>query len=926
MPGNPVATQPAAFLVRIKLALLGGLVLVAAAGMASYLTIGHLIESSQARVETEDTLVLLERVASGVKTAESTLRQYVLSGSAEDLQTFEQARVTLRSAIGRVREAALLPEQRALDALIAQRTQLATQTLAARKGEKRMEAAAGVLGSNLSRQLRQQTDALLDGARNRETLAWQSSQASARRSAEGARKLIVASALLFLGMLGWVFFVVSHYEATRKRSEALLRDSEAMSRSITESMAESVITTSSEGMVLEANAAALQVFGYEKSELLGSDVTLLVPERFRGQYKAFTAELRARPDSFRIAGREMLALRRDGGEFPISVSFGDVQAGGQRLFTALIRDITESRRITEALRASESQLRQITDTVPALIAYLDTDQRFRFHNKAYQEEFGLSFDQIHDRTLAEVLGETTYQRVRDKVEEVLGGYAVRYERIHTTPNGTLKNYAMHYFPCYGEGREEGKVIGFFSLGTDITELRRIDRMKTEFVSTVSHELRTPLTSIRGSLGLISGGVVGELPEAAKNLVTIAKTNCERLIRLINDILDSEKIESGKMRLDLKVMDIGELAAQALAANEGFAAQHGVKVAMHVPPEPLQVRIDGDRITQVLTNLLSNAVKFSPPQGTVDVTLLRVATGVRVEVTDHGPGIPEEFRGRIFQKFSQADSSDTRQKGGTGLGLNISRALVEKMDGRIGFDSEAGQGTTFYFELPEWKDPVPLLQPFRAKSTAIARPRILICEGDRDVARLISMMLGKAGFDSDMVHDVEQALALLAAKHYDAITVDPKLPSRNGVAFIGALRQEEKARDLPVVVISAMAEQGELQFNRKPHTVTDWLKKPIDENMLVLSLRRAVTGTQAGKPRILHVEDDPDIQHITEAIAHDFASFQFASSLAEARSLLRQEHFDLVLLDLSLGVESGWDLFNDIDALEPRPPVIVFSAG
>ncbi|MEO5737574.1 MAG: PAS domain S-box protein, partial [Variovorax sp.] len=810
MSTRPADTDPASFLVRIKLALLAGLILVGAAGVASYVTIGRLIESSQARVETEDTLVMLERVASGVKTAESSLRQYILSGNPADLQSFEQARLVLRGAISRVRDTAVLPEQPALDALIARRTELAEQALAARKGAEGLETAAAVLGSDLSRQLRRQTDGLLEVARDRETLAWQKSQAAARHTAAGAQELIAASALLFLGALGWVFFVVNHYEATRRRSEALLRDSEAMSRSITESMVEGVITTGAGDMVLEANAAALELFGYDKGELLGRDVTVLLPERLRAQYKAFTAELRARPDSFKIAGREARAMRRDGSEFPISVSFGDVQVGGQRLFTALIRDTTESQRITEALRASESQLRQITDTVPALIAYLDTDQRFRFHNKAYQEEFGLSFEQINGQTLAEVLGEAPYARVRDKVEEVLGGYAVRYERIHTTPGGVLKNYAMQYFPCYGEGRDEGKVVGFFSLGTDITELRRIDRMKTEFVSTVSHELRTPLTSIRGSLGLISGGVVGALPEAAKNLVAIAQTNCERLIRLINDILDSEKIESGKMRLDLKVMDISELAAQALAANEGFAAQHGIKIALHVPPEPLQVRIDGDRIMQVLTNLLSNAMKFSPPQATVDVTLLRVPAGVRVEVTDHGPGIPEEFRERIFQKFSQADSSDTRQKGGTGLGLNISRALVEKMDGHIGFDSQAGQGTTFYFELPEWKDPVPLLQPFRNKAVATARPRILICEGDRDVARLISMMLGKAGFDSDMAHDVEQAQALLAAKSYAAITVDPKLPSRDGVAFIGVLRQEEKARDLPVVVISAMAEQGELQ--------------------------------------------------------------------------------------------------------------------
>ncbi|MCZ8254097.1 MAG: ATP-binding protein, partial [Polaromonas sp.] len=438
----------------------------------------------------------------------------------------------------------------------------------------------------------------------------------------------------------------------------------------------------------------------------------------------------------------------------------------------------------------------------------------------------LSFEQIDRRPLADVLGPLVYETVRDKVQEVLAGHTVRYERTQVTPEGERRHYAMQYFPRYGEGAASDEVIGFFSLGTDITELRRIDRMKTEFVSTVSHELRTPLTSIRGSLGLISGGVAGELPEAVKSLVGIAKNNCERLIRLINDILDSEKIESGKLRLDLQIVDLRLLVQQALTANEGFAGQHGVRLIMRAPGTPLHVRIDSDRMTQVLTNLLSNAVKFSPAGSPVEVRLSRAAQKVRAEVVDAGPGIPEEFRARIFQKFSQADSSDTRQKGGTGLGLNISRALVEKMDGTIGFSSKAGEGTTFFFEVPEWTSPVPLLQPLRPQ-VASSRPRILICEGDADVARLISMMLGKAGFDSDMTYSAEQALACLARNTYDAVTVDLKLPGQNGAAFIGQLREDERTRNLPVVVISAMAEQGELQFNRKPHTVSDWLKKPID---------------------------------------------------------------------------------------------------
>ena len=911
-----------AFLLKIKLALGVAMVLMATLGAASYVTINWLIETARTGDQTEETLVLLERVASSIKTTESSLRQYLLTGNQTDQQKIDLARDGMLDAVSRLRRTRL-PEQATLDELLAQRTTLGLQSAAVRESAGK-EAAAAILFGDLSRQLRQRTDDLLDAARNRENLDWQNSQAAAQRNAQWAQRLIIAAGLLLLAMLAWVVYMVKHYEEQRKRVEAQLRDSEAMSRIITEDMADGVITTSSDGIVLEANAAALQLFGYEKSELVGRDVWELVPERLRRQYKETTAALRTHPDTFRMASREVRSIHKDGSEFLISASFGDAHVGGRRLFTGVMHDITESKRIAQALHASELQLRQITDTVPALIADLDIEQRFRFHNKAYEEVFGLSFEQIHGRTLAEVLGQTVYQRVQDKVEEVLSGYAVRYERIQTTPQGDCRDYAMHYFPRYGVGADEGKVIGFFSLGTDITELKRIDRMKTEFVSTVSHELRTPLTSIRGSLGLIAGGVAGELPEAVKALVGIAKNNCERLIRLINDILDSEKIESGKMHLDLQVVDIKLLVQQALAAIEGFAGQHQVQVLLQAPDERLQVRLDSDRMIQVLTNLLSNAVKFSPPQSAVQVRLLRVAQGIRVEVADHGPGVPEEFRSRIFQKFSQADASDTRQKGGTGLGLNISRVLVEKMGGHIGFSSKAGAGATFFFEMPEWQDPPLLRQPSGA--SVASRPRILICEGDLDVAKLISIMLGKADFESDMAQSAEQALACIARNRYDAVTMDLKLPDEQGVAFISALRDDESTRLLPVVVISAMAAQGQLQFNQKPLTVSDWLEKPIDENLLIRSVRRAVAGLEASKPHVLHVEDDPDIQRVVAAMAQDFATFQPAATLDQARTCLRAHRFDLVLLDLALGKDSGWDLVEDIDALDPRPPVIVFSAS
>ncbi len=238
--------------------------------------------------------------------------------------------------------------------------------------------------------------------------------------------------------------------------------------------------------------------------------------------------------------------------------------------------------------------------------------------------------------------------------------------------------------------------------------------KSDFLSIVSHELRTPLTSIRGALALIAGRVVGELPAAAIPLIDIAHKNSERLILLVNDILDIEKIEAGKMEFNIIPVKLMPLLQQALDGNHAYAEQYQVNyelesdLASELPSElsGAMVCVDSNRMMQVFSNLLSNAAKYSPAGGKVLITVERIDHRIRVGVKDNGPGIPDKFKDRIFQKFAQADSSDTRKKGGTGLGLSIAKAIIEKMGGSIWFDSQPNVQTTFYVELPEWVENQP----------------------------------------------------------------------------------------------------------------------------------------------------------------------------------------------------------------------------
>jgi signal transduction histidine kinase len=239
---------------------------------------------------------------------------------------------------------------------------------------------------------------------------------------------------------------------------------------------------------------------------------------------------------------------------------------------------------------------------------------------------------------------------------------------------------------------------------DVSQRRAVERLKDEFVSTVSHELRTPLTSIRGALGLVAGGVVGQLPEHAVELISIARSNTERLVRLINDILDLDKLDAGKLELHLGPVILSELLRSTVEQMRPLADEAGVELTSSMNGS-LEIVADADRITQVVTNLLSNAIKFSPRDARVEVQAEAIPSGnVRISITDSGPGIADADKLRLFNRFQQLDSSDRRSKGGTGLGLAICKAIIEQHGGNIGVTSEVGQGSTFFFNLPMPRSP------------------------------------------------------------------------------------------------------------------------------------------------------------------------------------------------------------------------------
>jgi len=468
---------------------------------------------------------------------------------------------------------------------------------------------------------------------------------------------------------------------------------------------------------------------------------------------------------------------------------------------------------------------------------------------------------------------------------------------------------------------DGKLLGAVTVIHDVTELKKTEKLKNEFVSIVSHELRTPLTSIRGSLGLLVSGIMGEFPEKAGKLLEIANNNCERLLFLINDILDIEKIEAGKMDFQLKMIDINHLVSDSIDANKMYADKFGVSIQFIPPESSIQVLVDSGRLMQVLTNLISNACKFSPKDDKVIVDIVPDGGKVRVSISDHGAGVSNEFQSRIFQKFSQADSSATRDKSGTGLGLNISKTIIEKLGGTLDFMSTPNEGTTFYFDLPISYDK-PVSIDDRLIETQKSAKRLLICEDDQDQSEYLKLLLESAGFIVDVAATVAEAKTQLAEHDYNALLLDLILPDQDGVAFIRELRIDARTTNLPIIVISVIAQTGRALLSGDAVSVVDWLDKPIDFNKLLTAINRVKKKNDTDFPKILHIEDNVDMQHVVGVLLEQCAVVDTANTLQQAKKMIEEKNYDLVILDLLLPDGNGVEILPFL--AKYRLPVLVFS--
>lgn len=371
--------------------------------------------------------------------------------------------------------------------------------------------------------------------------------------------------------------------------------------------------------------------------------------------------------------------------------------------------VTPSVRARQAIRENEARMRGILEaSVDAMVTAGATGLIESFNPAAVlmfgyteAEALGCPVSLLISPKYHDVLNPVFDDSVQSNGEGFEGGFGILGETVEMD---AMRSDGYEFPADISISRVKLEKGYIFSLNIrDTTERRKVERMKNEFISTVNHELRTPLTSIHASLGLVMGGAAGEISEQANKLISMAFRNSKQLNNLINDILDIEKIEAGALEYHLLPVDLGAVVAESVESSQSFAKVSNVSIRI-VDNEPgIVVQGERGRLGQVVMNLLSNAIKFTRDGTEVVVGISVENTMAKLCVKDHGPGIPKDFEDRIFQKFAQADSSDSRRKGGTGLGLSIAKAIVEKHGGKIGFESTAGNGTTFCVNIPIFRE-------------------------------------------------------------------------------------------------------------------------------------------------------------------------------------------------------------------------------
>jgi PAS domain S-box-containing protein len=582
---------------------------------------------------------------------------------------------------------------------------------------------------------------------------------------------------------------------------------------------------------------------------------------------------------------------------------------------------------TQELTLSEKKYRSIIDSSFDPIITINSKNEITSWNKGAEIIFGFS--------AMEVLGSKLNNLFLNENDSFISGIMATVAK-----EGFARN-------CVTEFKTKMKDITFVNITAsridednialiirDITKEKRIDQMKSDFVSNVSHELRTPLTSIKGAIDLILSGAEGPISDSQKEFLNICKNNSLRLIRLISDLLDLSKIEAGKIKMNMKNNDLTKTLKETIAEFRAMAEKQRINLLFE-GPDQLYLPYDEDRVKQVVVNLLGNAFKFTPENGTVRLILMEKDNEISVSIIDSGMGIAKEHFDMIFEKFEQVDTSSTRVKGGSGLGLAIAKSIVESHKGRIWVESEVGKGSSFSFSLPKSLidlnksgsniDMSSLISSLELAQNSYKVKKILIIDDDEDMVHVLKSNLEKESYEVTVVQTSRDALKTAIDIKPDLITLDLLMPSVDGFMIAELLKQNPSTKDIPIVIISAIFEKDRAY----KLGVSDYITKPFDTQELLKSIKNIeeqISGEKLRK-KILVVDDDPDISSVL-ALSLNERNYSVLNAYdgLQAVASAKLEKPDIIVLDLMLPEFDGFDVLKRLkaDAMTKNIPVIVIT--
>jgi len=734
----------------------------------------------------------------------------------------------------------------------------------------------------------------------------------------------------------------------RKQAEEALRESEERFHQAFENAAIGMALVSLDGHWLQVNRSLCEMLGYSEQELLATTFQAVThPDDLQSGLNYFQQMLSGEIRSCQFEKRYLHKLGHTVWGMLSSSIIRDGQDQPLYIVTQ-IEDITEGKQALEELRNLSKALESAVEG----IAQLDTQGRYIKTNPAYASMLGYQPEELVGRNWQQTIYpdeletiETTYQRM------LIDGKA-EFEARAVRKDGTFFDKQVVMVKAYDQQQQ---FIGNYCFMKDVSDRREIERLKDEFISVVSHELRTPLTSISAALDLLAGGVLQNQPEDAQHMLDIAANNTDRLVRLINDILDIERIESGKIIMTKQACEAADLMNQSVEAIQEIAEKAGVTLS--VSPVSIRLWADPDRIIQVLTNLLSNAIKFSPQGSTVwlSAELIRgQGSGVRgqesetihpsspsdtllIKVRDQGRGIPSDKLESIFERFQQVDASDSRQKGGTGLGLAICRSILQHHEGQIWAESTLGEGSTFCFTLPiltdvQYSEFVPPLGGSASLTVLSAElgdstqhsPLVLVCDDDPSVRTVVRAMLERQGYRVLTVASGQEAVEQSVAQPPDVILLNLMMPVMNGWETLAILKNQTETQAIPVIILSGLLPDA----REAPHPgVSDWIVKPPEPRVLRQALER-VLADRNQTIKVLIVEDDLELAQVLATMfsRHGIETLQ-AQTGREAIQLIQRLIPDLLVLDLALPEYNG---FAVVDWLRQhnrlcQVPLVIYTA-